>query len=289
MDLITKTETEKAALKQRNYKINKSNELITLARNNMGLREQRLLLLLISKIQRGDTPDTEYTISLSEISNITGCKQNHTAIKRITVNLNRSFWMKNLKGDGEDWMLSFFHTAKYNPGQATIRFIFHSEMCEYLFELKDHFTRYPLQYILPMRSSYSVKLYEYLKCRYQEQPQRTQWSFSLDDLQKYLGTKYAAWNNFRQKVLEPALGEINSKGGEINLHSDLNVSYRTEKHGRAVKFVEFHVTKKSDDEMISIKEKNNWIIDKEYIRPSDIKPYIPGQICMEDCFRDSEE
>ena len=289
MDLISKTEQEKSVNKQREYYISKSNDFIQLVRNTHDLRELRLLLTLISKIKPEDAPDTEYLISVMEFGRLCGCEQNYTVIKKIITRLGMPFWMKNLYGNGDDYMLFWFRHAIYNDKRGSIRFVFNETVRPFLFELKNRFTRYPLLYILPMRSGYSVKLYELLKCVIEETPQQPSRKYDLERLKELLGaTTYKTWHDFKRRVLEPALGELNSREmlGEVNIYSDIKVIYRTEKESKKIKNIAFHVMKKSPDELEIIKQKDQWILDGELLRDSEVKHYIPGQMCMEDYFGD---
>ncbi len=90
-----------------------------------------------------------------------------------------------------------------------------------------NFTKYLLEQTSQMKSYYSVRLYELL----------VQWRtamktplFELKHFRSQLGltvNQYKAMNDFKKRVLEPSIKEINEK-------SDLKVSYSQEKQGRKI-------------------------------------------------------
>jgi len=287
MDLVC-SKREKQLELQMNQFVAKSNELITQTRSEMSLREMRLLLYLISKIKPNDRPETVYTISVNEFSKICGLKgyPKYDELKNIVTKMNRSFWIDNFEGKGKHRMFVWFDTALYNEGSGTITFEFNTKVSPYVFELKKHYTSYPLQYVLPMRSLYSIRLYELLKCHKARTQDQKYFSFFIGDLKKTLGAEtYKKWDHFKSRVLEPAVGALNSKepiSGEINLYSDLKVSYRGEKRGRAYSAVIFHVEYKTKNELKLICENNQCVLFDERIRPltyADLD--LPGQMSME--------
>jgi len=95
-----------------------------------------------------------------------------------------------------------------------------------------------------MSSQYSPRLYELLKS-YQKNNRR--WFFDVDDLKELLDcTNYARWPDFRRRVLEPAITEINQ-------YSDLKVTMTTEKEGRKVTRITFVMTDKSPTDLFEAK------------------------------------
>lgn len=292
MELVPRTEKENELIRQTEQIVAKSNELITQTRSKMSLREMRLLLYLLSKIKPTDTPDTKYMVSVQDFSRVCGLTgyPKYSELKNIAIGLNRSFWLDNFEGKGRHLMLAWFDSALYNEGNGTITFIFHRLIHPFLFALKKRYTSYPLHYILPMRSQYSVKLYELLKCYKDREPSRDYFSFYLEDLKKVLGAEtHKRWDNFKQRVLEPAIGMLNSSepGGEINFYSDLKVSYRIEKQGRAVHGIIFYVRRKTKEELAVIKSDNKSILLNELVRPSSYADInMPGQMSMENYMQD---
>lgn len=103
-------------------------------------------------------------------------------------------------------------------------------------EAKTLFTRFALEQVAPMKSVYSVRLYELLN----QWKQAKKVSFDLNTFRGQLGvedTEYKAMSDFKKRVLDLAVNEINEK-------SDLKVSYEQVKKGVAIAGFKFKVLTK---------------------------------------------
>lgn len=104
-------------------------------------------------------------------------------------------------------------------------------------EAKTLFTRFALEQVAPMKSVYSVRLYELLN----QWRQAKKVGFDLDVFRGQLGvedTEYKAMSDFKKRVLDLAVNEINEK-------SDLKVSYEQVKKGVAIVGFKFKVLTKA--------------------------------------------
>jgi plasmid replication initiation protein len=119
------------------------------------------------------------------------------------------------------WISSIEYLAK--DGKLVITFA--QNILPFLTVLEKEFTKYRLEFVSKMTSIYAVRLYELL----------VQWNstgtreIELDWLKKtfQITETYAEIRNFKARVIEPAITQINS-------HSDLTVSYTQRKTGRLV-------------------------------------------------------
>lgn len=279
--LYYKSEEEQKLQKQREQIVAQSNKLISRTRSQMKIRELRILLYLISKIRPDDQPGTLYRLSVSDLAKLSGVKDpNYSRIRAIVNNMNRMFWIEDFEPDVDVGMV-WFSVAWYHKKTGYIDFKFTEEISPYLFALKQHYTSYPLSYVLPMRSQYSVRLYEILKQYKSAYQSHDNFAVKLTDIKARLGADgYKRWVDFKRYALEPALGLMNSKPtqGEINIYSDIRVSYRVEKMGRAVDSVVFHVTNKRKDEIAAVIAQNEDYLCGDIIRPEEALPLMePGQ------------
>ena len=103
------------------------------------------------------------------------------------------------------------------------------------------YTSYTLRYVLPMKSTYSIRLYELLKS-YSKNNQS--WWFELDQLRHLLDCEnYNRFPDFRRYVLEPSVREINQ-------YTDISIDVKLIKDGRKVKAVEFKMLEKSFKDLL---------------------------------------
>lgn len=103
------------------------------------------------------------------------------------------------------------------------------------------------QAVLLMECKYSIWLYQMLAPR-KNLKSLTAFELSLDDLKTRLGAtnkSYKDWFTFKQRVLEPAIEEI-------NFLTDVLISYETVKRSRWVVAVKFFVVSKSKDEQVEV-------------------------------------
>ena len=224
---------------ERNQIVVKHNDLIQKSRYSLTMQEQKIILYLISKIKPEDTDLHLYEFDIKEFCEICGIDEtsgkNYSVLKETIINLKRKcFWVSI--GNGIDATVSWIDKAIVNKRSGAIKIKLDNDMKPFLLELQRNFTRYELNCVLTMKSKYSIRLYELLKS-YEFMTTRT---FNLEQLKLLLSVeKYENYKDFRSRVLEPALREI-------NLYSDIVVTYEAKKKG-----------KKYDNIMFGIKEKNN--------------------------------
>ena len=92
--------------------------------------------------------------------------------------------------------------------------------------LERHFTTYQLEQVKDLTSIYAIRLYELLI----SWKQKKKLELSLVDLRLKLGiepNEYKAMNNFKAKVLDLAVSQINE-------HTDITVKYKQVKQGRTI-------------------------------------------------------
>ena len=129
---------------------------------------------------------------------------------------------------------------------------------KYVIGLYGDFTQYSLLSTLPMKSSYSFRIYELLKS-YAFTKTHT---FDIDDLKNKLGASgYVNFKDFRIKVLEVATKEINE-------YTDLEIMWEPVKKGKKVIQIHF-----------DIKQRDSW---GQYLNIRKANEEIDGQMNLMD-------
>ncbi len=237
------------AEKEREYLVVKKNDLVRKARYSLSAQEQKLILYCISKIKPTDEDFTEYTFDLKDLCRVCGIAehgQNYhdfkSAIKRLA---DKSFWVHT---EREDILCRWLHSVKIYRDETKISVKLDETLRPYLLQLRENTVRYELENILAMGSKYSIRLFEVL----QSYAFLGEASITLDDLRELLQTaNYSVWKDFKRRVIEPAVAEI-------NLYTDISVSYETVKTGRAIHALTFTIKKKDlFERMTASAEKNN--------------------------------
>ena len=107
----------------------------------------------------------------------------------------------------------------------------------FLSDIQGKFTEYNLEHIAKFNSFHSIRIYEIVsQYRNSKEKERT---VLLSNLKEWLqvSEKYDRWDNFKNRVLTPAIKEINEK-------SDLFVEVEQIKRGRSIHALKFLISPK---------------------------------------------
>jgi plasmid replication initiation protein len=185
--------------------------------------ELKVILSVISLIDKDDSDFWTYQLRAKDLADYKELKR---ACKSL---MTKVFEIETDRG----WlMLNWFSSIEYVSKSGVIECAFDPKLKPYLLQIKDNFTAYTLKSVLPMRSAYSIRIYELLK-QYEVIGSRV---FDLEDLQNILKVpkSYRIWRDFEKRVLIPAKKEINK-------HSDLKITYEPIKQGRKYTAVSFKI------------------------------------------------
>lgn len=228
---------------EREMAVYKRDDMIQKARFSLSVQENRTILYLISKIKPNDNTFQEYTFDIKDFYRVIGWeKESYSEFKAMLLELRKKVWMARLPDETET-AVSWLEVARLNKRSGKVTLGFHRDMMQYLLDLANQetfYTSYNLQYVLPMQSQYSPRLYEILKSY---QKNNRLWFFDVEELKRLLDCQtYERWPDFRRRVLEPAVEEINK-------YTDISIAYTIEKEGRRVSCVNFYMTKKSTEDL----------------------------------------
>ncbi|MDO6657402.1 replication initiation protein [Anaerobacillus sp. 1_MG-2023] len=209
--------------------ITKSNALVE-ANYKLGVLEQKIILMLASKLQPSDTEFKTYSLSVNEFAKLLGIssKSKYEEIRKITYALVKKGF--EVRVDNRVHQVSWLSSVTYNENEGTVDLRFDPFLKPYLLELKSHFTSYRLENVIKLKSSYSIRLYELLK-QYERVKERT---FELSRLREMLGIEdmYPVYGNFKQRVLLRAQEELKDK-------TDISFKLEEIKKGRKVVKLKF--------------------------------------------------
>lgn len=225
-----------------NKQIVKSNHVIE-ASYRLTLNEQRLILLCIQQIKRGQaiTADTAFKVSAQEVAatySIT-LDRAYTLLQEVADRLyERSLVIHkpDIEQPQKNTTKTRWITAiDYLDSEGQIYLYFAPKVIPYISLLEKGFTRYNLEYIAPMTSVYGVRFYELFKCWLMGESARTR-SISLQELKSILDLsgQYASIKDFKTYVLDRGLEDVNQ-------HTDLAVSYENKRTGRKITHLEFTI------------------------------------------------
>jgi len=239
-----KKRSERQELKVRSARemtVAKRNDMVQKGRINLTLQEQKSVLYTISKIKPGDTAFTEYVFEIKDFYDLCGIQnESYNELKSILLTLKQKSWWMEIDDEGTESAVSWFNTVRTNKKSGKVTIKFHEDMMPFLLQLVEQdtfYTSYNLKFVLPMKSQYGPRLYEILKSY---KSNNRSWFFETDELKRLLNAqKYDRWPDFRRRVLEPAIEDINK-------YSDIKVAFDTQREGRKVTRVNFFMVNKTE-------------------------------------------
>lgn len=235
---------------ERNALVVKHNDLIRKTKYDLSAQEQKLLLYLISKIKPDDNELSEYEIDLERLCDVCGIQRQTKTFRDFAEILRRlsddSFYADFGRGWGlHRWInkLYFPETAgmpKEEAEKTVVRKVvvgFDNNLRPFLLYLKQNYTSYQLEFTLAMKSKYAIRLYEILKSYLY----LGVYEPSVSELRELLQvTGYDLYQNFKVRVLSPAIDEINR-------FTDMNVNAVPMRCGKTIARIRFTLERKDYD------------------------------------------
>ncbi|WP_338657192.1 replication initiation protein (plasmid) [Sporosarcina psychrophila] len=240
LDLIELPECDLVEVNKLNdeHWVTKHNELIQ-STYKLSLQQQRILLIIASRIQPKDENFKLYQFNTKDIIDILGLSSSagsyYTQIKSIVNDLQTK--TLTIKTEDRETNFTWVITSDYFPKQGFFQVELHPKLKPYFLELKDKFTQYRLENVLRLSSSYSIRMYELLK---QYESIRTR-RFGVDELKELLAIepeKYKQYGHFKSKIL------LHSQE-QIEKHTDLRFEFKEIKTGRKITKIEFFIKSKN--------------------------------------------
>ena len=244
----------------------KDNALIT-ASHKLGEVEQRLILLAILKGREfcdsvEKLKGKELIIHAEDYMQTFGVDRSvaYKALKQAVMGLFDAKWgykYINDKGNKVVRYERFTQSAQYVEGEGTVSFRFADAIIPMLVELEKRFTSYEIEQVAELTSSYAMRLYEFFMQHLDKKTGKGWLDISLDDLRFRFGllpTEYQAMKDFKKRVLELSLKQINTK-------TDLSATYTQRKQGRVIVGFRFEFERKQKSTAQQTKQTANINLD----------------------------
>lgn len=220
---------------QRSDLVVKSNRLIE-ASYRLTLNEQRIILYAICRSreeQKGLFPDEPIVITADAFAKQFPSTDKghvyHQLKDAMDALYDRSVTLHETDEDTGLPQVSktrWISKASYIDGAGRIKIIFTADVIKYITRLEKEFTSYQLEKVGNMTSFYAVRIYEML-AQHREIGNRTLNLKELRETFQIGPDEYKLTADFKKWVIEVAVDQINK-------HSDLMVSYKPIKTGRAI-------------------------------------------------------
>lgn len=219
-------------MSRKQLQVIKANQVIE-ASYRLSTIEQRVILSAVAQIPKGETISDQvfYEVDIDQLIQLgTDKAYAYKELKEAARKLRIGRIVKLIDGTKE-LETSWIQAIQYddtNPSVIGIKFS--NDLLPYLNNLSKHFTKYNLNDIAGMSSSYAIRIYE-LVAQYRSIGKRT---ISITDLRVMLAleNEYKLFADLKRNVIEIALRQINE-------HSPILIDTIYNKKGRKIDSVTF--------------------------------------------------
>ena len=230
---------------KKNELVVKSNRLVE-ASYRLGLNEQRIILYAICRCreeEKGLFPDLPVTITAESFAKQFPSIDKTNVYRQLKEAMDalyeRSVTIQDIdpaSGHARVKKTRWVSEAAYVDGAGNVQVIFTPEVIKYITRLETEFTSYQLEKVGHMTSAHAVRIYELL-AQHREIGNRTLNLKWLRETLQIAADEYKLTADFIKRVLDVAVDQINK-------HSDLTVSYKPVKTGRAITDFAFKIKDK---------------------------------------------
>ena len=239
------------------------------AKYKLNTSEMKFILCAMTQLDsKNDEILKEYEIKVSELEQKLQTEQNETRLKQFA----KKLMSKPLEVATEDgWIVAnWFSDIEYIRGQAKFKVRFSEKLKPYLLQLKERFVTYNLKYILPLTSTYSVRIYQLLK----EYEKLTKRYFDVEELMEVLQVPKSLkrYSQFKQKVLQVAKRELLE-------HTDIYFDMDEKKDGKKVTRLTFRIYKNTHKKEAEEARLLDSQAPKDYSNLYGMNCKIKGEIC----------
>lgn len=223
-----------AVIKKGNNIAIRSDSIIE-ARFSLTARQNNILDMLLCEIDNDDKYSYELSVDKYKALYNTDTSNIYRDLKSAVKSFEgQGFYITN-KETGEEIYFAWFSKIHYMPKKGKIQVNIDQDLKKLLYEVRKRIY-YDIKYTLNFNSSYSQRLYYYLKSF-----EDTGWRIdAVEELRKKLDCpkSYDNFGTFKQNVLDVSEKEVNS-------YSDIIFNYETIKKGRKITHLKFHIKNKN--------------------------------------------
>lgn len=227
--------------------VQKRNLLNGIKATNLTLQELRFFSIYLSKINPRDISTKDVRFKLSDFQQIMDFGKLNIAQLKASVDsiLGKKIYVPYESGFKGIVIFDQCIVNKDSNDEWYVEISASEKAVPLMFNFKNKYFKYELWNALRLNSASQIRMYEILK-QYEAIGRR---EISIDDLQQLLGTNYARWDRFKDKVLDNCQKALKKT-------TDISFDYKRGKTGKGGKWltVIFEIKKNvpDDPEMIQL-------------------------------------
>jgi plasmid replication initiation protein len=216
----------------------KKSEFIVKARYKLNPLAIKFISTIIANLKRTDEYNQEYVFKVNEFKELTGqkTKRIYELLDEATEELLNNPLKIPLE-DGGFFKANWIADAEYKKGSGIISFTISPKLRPFLIEAQQKYLKYRLENILPLKSGYSIRMYEILKDYYNTQSRygnKVEKIIEVSKLREILEIpqSYQYSSHIKKHILEKSKQELKD-------HTDIIFDYEEIKTGRKVTHLKF--------------------------------------------------
>jgi len=242
-----------------NSEVRKSEALVR-ARFQLNPLALKFITCIVSNIKRSDPSDEEYIFKVREFQELRKASNNN--IYKLVKNAVNELLENplNIPTETGFFACNWISDANYNEGEGTVSFYISPRLKPYILEFQEKYLKYKIENILPLRSAYSIRMYELLKdwyrlkSRYGHKAKKVE---SINELRKMLEIpKGYAYKDIKRQVIKKSQADLSK-------HTDISFEFQEIKSNRKVTHIKFFISCKLDEKDYkkeqALKSLNNFI------------------------------
>ena len=235
--------TFEMCIDRHNYVV-QANDLIG-GRQALGLNSAKLIRAAVMQIKPDDDEIKPYSISIKQLSELLSISTTnlYRDIDKITSDIISNPVFIRYKDEKHiKWVkIPWVEFCQYDS-DVGVSMQLNKRLKQFLIALKDHYTQYPLENILAMKSVYAIRIFEMLQAKIMSQVLPKEGKHIIITVEEIiegceLKETYRIITNLKKRVLDVAVNEI----GRVTLYS---VSYSNIKNGRKIEAFDFYINMK---------------------------------------------
>ena len=219
-----------------NGTLKQSNRLVV-ARYKLTKYEQRMMIAVCSQLKKNANEFETIKLQIKDLAEFCKFKGEDEYRKVHSVMLKLMSRTLQIQKDNGKWYITHWLQSADYLDNGTIEFQIDQRLKPELLQLKSAYLETKTAPLMEFKSDYSTRLYFILSKMTKIKEFDYELSFFVDRFQ--LGETYLKISNLKNRVLEPAIAEINEK-------SDIKIEHQYLKVGRTIKKIHFIVTLKKD-------------------------------------------
>lgn len=227
----------------KNHLVNK-NENLLFSRHKLSEQALKIMNCLICMIKKDDKDFHEYVFYSKDFANLTNSR--HKNIIEEMVKSSKELKSQNIKFELQNTVFetNMIISFEYEKSKGNyIKYMIHPKLKPFLLDLKNRYVSYDIKNILSLKSTYSIRLYELLKHKYNQLSQHSKNPFIAFemDLEELVNMFQVPISYNLHKIKTHILDKSKS---EFDLKTDIFFSYKlTKKCGKKFDTITFSICK----------------------------------------------